>query len=204
MELEKLKKKLEVYMDDRSKTDQTKSAANELIKSALKQYIESLVQSDMPNETLKEHILMLCQEEAGLIPADLHKWIFEQIDSLQLSSKLQRTLTLKSSPNIPAQRRKPVKLFCKDTIYHAGLCCHAVTTCSSNTIFKFLSIHTHSFMESSLSLEDTGMDQYLIAKQGDTLYVAFQSLMSINLWIQKYKSFAAGKNFMHNNYVGID
>ncbi len=187
-------------MDDRSKTDQTKSAANELIKSALKQYIESLVQSDMPNEKLKEHMQTLCQEEAGLIPADLHKWIFEQIDSLHLSSKLQRTLTHKSSPSSPAQKRKPVKLFSKDTVYHAGLCCHAVTTCTSTTIVKFLSIHTHSFMESSLSLEDTGMDQYLIAKQGDTLYVAFQSLISINLWIQKYKSFAAGENFKQCHY----
>ena len=190
---------MEVYVADRESPEKRKSA-DDFIKSAIKQYIEGLLERGKTHKASKEHFQALFRGEPDIFPAEFLKWIFEELEDLQLSSKLRRTISLGSGSPRPAQSHKSPKLFCKDTLYHSGLCCRAVTTCTSTNLSQFLSTNGHTLVECSLTSKETGLDQFLISTQGNnTLYVAFRSVVDIQHWLLTYKSFATGKHVQNAN-----
>ena len=86
-------------------------------------------------------------------------------------------------------------LFSKDTVYHAGICSFAVSTCDAGNYQSFFKkkdlVPGHSFQAVSISWSK--QDRYLIARQGDsTYYFAFQSEPHLLEWAKKFTSFDEG------------
>ncbi len=86
-------------------------------------------------------------------------------------------------------------LFCKDTVYHAGICSLAVSTSDAGNLLGFFKdkekVPGHSFKEVSISRSK--QDRYLVARQGEsTFYFAFQSEPKLSEWAKQFKSFYEG------------
>ena len=122
--------------------------------------------------------------------------------ALQLAAK---EYTKKSSENPDAIHINPsispasaiVKpLFCKDTIHHASVCCHAVSKCNAGDYQKFFKTkelvpgHAFKFVSFSRSKEET----FLIAqKKGEsTYYFAFKGRPNLSDWPKGFKCFSEG------------
>jgi hypothetical protein len=86
---------------------------------------------------------------------------------------------------VKEEQRAP-SLFSKDTLYHAGLCCEAINdTHPSNPLSFFRNKKpNHSITEVSFSQSRDGITPYLIAKQKDVIYVAFQGTPRIADWMK--------------------
>ena len=93
-------------------------------------------------------------------------------------------------------------LFCKDTVYHASLCCQAVSSYTAGDYQQFFKnkelVPGHLFDAISISRprhdRSSLREQYLIAKQGDsTYYIAFQSETDLREWPKKCASFIQGQ-----------
>jgi len=101
-------------------------------------------------------------------------------------------------PQLSGSSNKEVTLpplFCKETLYHASLCCYTVCTCDANTYKDFfnkdLPNHNLEEVSRSLSRDREQVDRYLIARQGKTYYVAFQSEPLLVQWLN-FTSFQEG------------
>ena len=95
-------------------------------------------------------------------------------------------------------------LFCKDTVYHAGICSLAVTSSTAGDYQKFFKdrekVPGHTFQE--ISISRSKQDRYLIARQGDsTYYFAFQSEPRLLEWPKQFKSFYEGTLLVVNSYI---
>ena len=87
-------------------------------------------------------------------------------------------------------------LFCKDTVYHAGVCCQAVCDCSAGDYQKFFNnkelVPGHAFK--AVSFSRSKKETFLIAQQGEsTYYFAFKGRPCLSDWTKGCKSFSEGK-----------
>ena len=94
-------------------------------------------------------------------------------------------------------------LFCKDTVYHASLCCHAVSTYNAGNYQKFFKnrelVPGHSF--NAVSFSRSKEENFLIAQKGEsTVYFAFQGKLSLSDWARDYTSFNEG-TYIGNVYI---
>ena len=128
---------------------------------------------------------------------DLDKWARDQISEidtqLSVSTSTESVITSEHTPNQTPQATDP--LFSKDTLYHASLCCQVVSTSTAGDFRERMQqMSGHMIEEASMSISETkeNVDRYLIAKQKNTVYVAFQSEPTLSMWMQKYGSFSAG------------
>ena len=89
----------------------------------------------------------------------------------------------------------PPSLFSKDILYHAGLCCEGINLATKpanpQSFFRNKKPH-HSLTEVSFSQSRDNITPYLIAKQGDVVYVAFQGTSSVSTWLKSAPSFSEG------------
>jgi hypothetical protein len=124
------------------------------------------------------------------VPADLTDWAKEQVE------EECKRMTKKSEDPKPTSAPAPCEtpLFNKDTLYHASLCCQAVGN-KKVQYKKFLNEQGHTLKEVSMSSED--QNNVLIAKQGNTVYFAFESEPSLSKW-RKYESFSKGEYYTDN------
>ena len=154
-------------------------------------------QSGTPAEDVKEKLCELCQKKY-LITEAVYQWslkkireIFTQEDDLSLGS------TELISP-ADSQRTEP--LFSKDTIYHATICCQALTYCTAGDYQRFFKdtqrVPGHSLQAVSISRptpDGKQHERYLIAKQGEAkYYIAFESQPVLSQWPKKYHSLIEG------------
>lgn len=122
------------------------------------------------------------------VPAQLREWAIEVVDIMCKSVE-----ELVPSCRVAIEDKKP--LMTKDTLYHAGVCCQAVSTCTAATFKKFFVGVAHGLDEVSMSIsqDKANVDRYIIAKQGDIVYMAFQSEPTLSKWIRgPYGSFENG------------
>ena len=101
---------------------------------------------------------------------------------------------LKTEESVLLERTEP--LFCKDSVYHAGVCSLAVSNYDAGNYLGLFKdrrkVPGHSFREVSISRSK--QDRYLIARQGDsTFYFAFQSEPRLSEWSKQFKSFYEGR-----------
>ena len=162
----------------------------EWIEKAVYHYIEMSIEAGSTDETLNDQVQSLCDKEL-LISSEIYKWALQQIINIsnQKSSGARRMdlATLR----IPV-KATPISL-CPETLYHASLCSYAVNSCSKTSeVHGFLRQNGHKLQEASLSPQTEAMDQYLIAKNGSTIYVAFQSKSTLTQWKKKHCSFEEG------------
>lgn len=186
---------METYKTALARPEADEDALIKCIKVAIQSYIEAELKTSTKTDALKEQIRSLCHKEF-VIPSTIHEWSLQTVETTNMKFKTQ----------VPAIRQAQLQLeeptqplFCKDTLYHASLCCEAV---SMHNIANFKNVfHTsgHHLDEISMSISEgrENVDQYLIAcsKQTKTLYIAFRSEGTLSGWMNKYSSFEEGQLF---------
>ena len=91
------------------------------------------------------------------------------------------------------QSIKSQPIFCKENIYHACLCCEAVSKYSHSNIREFFEdkLKPHKIEEVSMSLSD----HYLIAKSQNTFIIAFTGEKSFTSWFETWEKQQCGYRF---------
>ncbi len=162
-----------------------------LLQEAVQDFIENSSRSGASRKTIEADLRDLYSRDL-LVSSELYQWALGEVES--------SVPTTNVAANIPASTDETecsvTPLFCKDTLYHASLCCYAVSTRDAATYQGFFSkdYPTHLLEEISLSRSDReDVDRYLIARQGSTYYVAFQSEPQLSKWPELFTSFQEGK-----------
>ena len=114
----------------------------------------------------------------------------------QVANEYNLNLLFHSAELTPPAKSKP--FFPKDTIYHASICCQALTCCTADDYQQYFKdkVPGHSFQAVSISRptpDGKQHERYLIAKQGESkYYIAFESQPVLSQWPKKYHSFIKG------------
>ena len=157
-------------------------AAVECIKDKIQQYIEKALKSGIEEAQIEADMESLRTQL--VIPTMLWQWTSEEL--AEAKERLTKEMGTISLPAAPVKPTVPeASLFCKDTLYHASLCCGAVNLpnlVNVHTYFESKKPH-HSFSEVSISQSRDNITPYLLAKQKDVLYVAFQSTPLLSEWM---------------------
>ena len=160
-----------------------------LIKETVQEFIEMSLRAGASENEVKKVLSELYSSDL-LLSEDIYEWALSEVSTAAQAVCLEQTST--TSEKLPP-------LFCKETIYHASLCCYAVSTCDANTYQKFFNedFPNHSLEEASLSRSQDReqVDRYLIARHDKTYYVAFQSEPLLAQWL-KFTSFQEGMCIM--------
>lgn len=91
--------------------------------------------------------------------------------------------------------QQPPSLFSPDTLYHASLCSLAISEYrDEESIHRFFGESHHKLCEVSVCQENSSekLDRYLIARNGDIIYIAFRSEAKLSQWLKKYNTFQIG------------
>lgn len=142
----------------------------------MQQFIEKSLEAGLPVDKIKSEIHALCYKEM-VIPSILLEWVNDEFEERSLK---HAEMNSHSKENACAMAKPHINehlLFNKDTLYHAGLCCQAISSCSREhdiKVFFQTGSPMHSLQEISFSTS-SNIKPYLIAKQGTKIYIAFQS-----------------------------
>ena len=162
------------------------------IKTAIESHIETELIAGMSTDTLKEQMRSLCHKDF-VVPSAIQDWALQEVDiiNMKLAPVPGHSLVQTPQPEEPTQ-----PLFSKDTLYHASLCCEAVSMHNAANFKMFFQRSAHHLDEVSMSISEgrESVDQYLIAsfQKTKTLYVAFQSQGTLSRWKSTYNSFEEG------------
>ena len=159
-----------------------------LIKETVQHYIGISLRCGASADDVKKVLITMYSTDA-LVSGKVYEWASGEVSvTTQAICLLQLFGSSNKEVTIPP-------LFCKETLYHASLCCHAVCTCDANTYKDFFNkdLPNHNLEEVSLSLsrDQEQVNRYLIARQGKTYYVAFQSEPLLVQWLN-FTSFQEG------------
>ena len=158
-----------------------RSAVN-VIKDRVRQYMDKALQSGITLNKIENGLKCLCDQV--IIPTILWPWVQQEIaEAKENASKESSAMPLMPTVIKPPTPESP--LFCKDTLYHASLCCVAVSEKNRANIHTFFQSKypQHNFTEVSFSQSSEKIAPYLIAMEEDILYVAFQGRQFINQWV---------------------
>lgn len=207
MEYEKLKSQLEMFQstaqqaNDKVLQDQTMDCSRRLIQ----QYIKNGLHSGIEAGQIKSDMEKLCRFHF-VIPQHWLQWVIKDVDDI--SDKLTQELQKVSKP-IAQQKHHVPSLFSKETLYHASICCEAINDVSHSNPLSFFQTKNphHSLSEVSFSQNRDGITPYLIARQNDVLYVAFQGTQEVSKWLKHSSSFNEGNyqptHFSCGFYTGL-
>ena len=171
-----------------NKVSQQTESKTTLIKETMQHYIGISLRAGASADNVK----MVLKEIYGsdvLVSDEVYEWALSEVNVTA-----QAVCLPQSSSSADKEETLP-PLFCKETLYHASLCCYAVCTRDANTYKDFFNkdFPNHTFEEVSLSLsrDREQVDRYLIARHGKTYYVAFQSEPLLAHW-SNFTSFQEG------------
>ena len=164
-------------------------AQNSAITDFITRSIESGVSLDDINEQLKK-----CYSQELLISEE----VFTQAQQLAAEEFTKRRSASSSAVLITPSESKPAivePLFCKDTIYHAGVCCQAVSMYKAGDYQKFFKnkelVPGHGFK--AVSFSRLKEETFLIAQKGEsTYYFAFKGRLNLSDWTKGFKCFSEG------------
>ena len=193
--LVKLKLTLEGLKNSECDHEAERKSIEEALKIAIRNFISKSQKSGSSLDHVKAHLLQLHKEECLITDPSLFNWAEQYTADLYKQSLQEDEL---SSLNVPSSPNKKSPLFSKEVVYHASLCCRAVTTCDAGNYQKFFKDRTkvpgHSF--SYVSISRSKQDRFLIAsKEGEEsiYYFAFQGELSLEQWPKRFRSFKDGK-----------
>ena len=171
-----------------------------VVQEALDEYISTSLHLTVPLQNVQAQLQKLYQEES-LISKDLCKQAEEMAAKVFAQSAEECGEIVASKDKFPSSS---MPLFCKDTVYHAGTCSLAVTSCTAGDYQKLFKdrekVPGHTFQE--ISISRSKQDRYLIARQdGSTYYFAFQSEPSLLEWPKQFKSFYEGTSLVVRSYI---
>ena len=143
-----------------------------MVKLAVNEYLTKSQDSQSTLQHVREVLQELHERECLIVEPAIYMW------ALQLASQVVVQPPVMESPVSSSHDSNGfgVPLFCKDTVYHASICSHAVNQSDAGDYLKFFKTKYpgHSFQ--AVSISRSKQDRYLIARQGDsTYYFAFQS-----------------------------
>ena len=164
----------------------------EVAEQFLTKFVTDSVNSGIQLEVVTSHLQKLYTDFRACISDQVYK------RSQELAIKMQaESLQVKGS-SLALVAKAP--LFCKDTVYHAGLCSRLVSDPAFGTgnYLKFfkdrLLVPGHSFKAVSISRSKS--DRYVIARKDEsTFYFAFQSELQLSEWGKNFNCFYEGKCF---------
>ena len=175
--------------------------ADKFVEYDVSEYIKGRLQNKIEKKIIAEELRSLCYDEF-LIPEELSLWCENRLEELYkdfqkaipLASERESSNCFRITEPTPPEPLSPAEL--KNIIYHCGLCCQMVNSCTSKDYESFLSKaenQNNMFSEVSMSiLRDRSTERYIIAKQKDAVYLAFLSEPYICDWMKKYPSFDKG------------
>ena len=164
-----------------------------MIKAVVREYITESQQSGSTKEHIEGHLQELHRRDF-LLSEFMYEWARQLVTEVFVEAAVDES---SFEPISPSESREP--LFCKDTVYHASVCCHAINECDAGNYQKFFKtkekVPGHSLQEVSISRSK--QDRYLIARQGEsTFYFAFQSEPDLLKWPKLFKSFNEGEKYL--------
>ena len=199
-ELECLKNQLEAFKLTSQMPDPP-GGLNTVIERTLQNYIETSLEASLAPDTIQEQL----NELDSLLDSDMLAWALLELNNTVKRQAPPDAEGKEIAAPIVQEIVSPVKAgappLSHSILYHASLVCQAVNTCvSTRSVQEFLKQKNHELHEASLSqpLHDDDIDRYLIAKNGNTIYVAFRSKASLKSWQKQYKSFEEGKINIHD------
>lgn len=202
---------LEFFNRRLSQSDENLDEKYTLIKEGITLFVRSSLESGNTYESIREILSSLCTVDM-LIPSKLNDWCFDELDKLskKRSSETINADLASSVDNAATQTTVP-ELFSKDNIHHAILLCTVVAQYDSKNYLSYFRKNKHAFDEVSMSIKDTeyneNIEEYIIARKKNTLFVAFNGEPSLSSWQGKYSSLEEGMykyklqwTISYNNY----
>ena len=195
-EFQQMKEDLGLYTRQRSKGVGNSDDIDKLIQSLITVTVENAFKSGEGLDSVRSQMHALSYTTFS-IPPHLGAWAIQEVEdvykklyiaeSSSTQESAEESLSTSSKPTL----HSPENLL----LYHSSLCCLAVNSCTTATFEDFLGAHTHMLTEAKLSISQdrVNVDRYLIAEQGSTVYVAFQSEPDLSQWLASpYSSFEEG------------
>ena len=167
-----------------SRGENCDESKNILVKGIVGDFIEKCSQSKVSQDDVRKGLAKIYGNEL-LLSKEVYESALEKIAVAPQPS-------LNSSPDSSEEEQvTELPLFCEDAVYHASLCCLAVSTKDATNFKGFFDrdFPNHHFEEASLSQSH---DRYLITKKGNTYFIAFRSEPSFSEWPKLFKSFEHG------------
>ena len=169
--------------------DEDEHLKSRYIKKALSDFIKTTTQSRISPDSVRKVLAKMYGSDL-LVDNGIYEWALKEVASTEKESSKPAVEVL----DIPEDKLPP--LFCEDTVYHACLCSYATSTRTAANYRDFFNkdFPQHSLEEASLSRsqDKEDVDRYLIARQGKTFYVTFQSEPFLSEWMKKFSSFEEG------------
>ena len=188
--LQTLMKELEMFKALTQRADSPSAdSINDCVKGSIRHYIDASIEEEASVKTLKLELSMIHNNEV-LISRELFEWALKELQqqpSKQVSAP--STSIAETKPKVP-------HLYGPSALYHASLCCYAVTSVSNEEeAHRFFNEARHKLDQVSICKENSPekLDRYLIARNGSIIYVAFQSEAKLSEWPTKYSTFEEGK-----------
>lgn len=162
-----------------------------LMKDKIRQYIKKAEKAGIEMSHIEEDLDSLRTEL--IIPTTLWSWTKEEV--AEAKQRLTKEMSAVSQQSTIVQPTIPkASLFSKEILYHASLCCAAVNTATPMNAHSYFRDKNpcHEFTEVSFSQNKDNIAPYLIARNCNVLYVAFQSTPSLSKWTDTATSFDEG------------
>ena len=181
----------------------SKEHIQDLVKRSLRHYFEVSSADEIPTDTLKTELSDIYHREM-LLSRDMIEWANNELK--QYSAKAVPPSTSKATAVAEILPKQSPSIYSPNTLYHASLCCSALVACRDEAdAHRFFAGARHRLSQVSFCAEDPSenLDQYLIARNGDVIYVAFRSEAHLSEWLKKYNTFDEGI-FTCNCRLSID
>lgn len=166
-------------------------SAIDLMKDTIRQYIKKAEKAGIEMSQIEKDMDSLRTEL--IIPTMLWSWTKEEV--AEAKQRLTKEMSAVSQQSTIVQPTVPkASLFSKEILYHASLCCAAVNTATPMNVQSYFRDKNpcHEFTEVSFSQNKDNIAPYLIARNCNVLYVAFQSIPSLSKWTDTATSFDEG------------
>lgn len=164
------------------------------VQYAIQQAIEKALKAGNGENVIRNQLWILCHKDFD-VPTNLRDWAMQEVEEICKRTVVSMNQILNAPKSLPDEKPVESPLFSKDTLYHASLCCHTVSVCTAGNYEVFLNSKSHLLEEASMSISQCkeNVDRYIIARCGNTIFVAFQGEPSLSNWMgNSYTSFING------------
>lgn len=188
-----LKNELDFYNKRLAIQTITPESYYQCVQYTIQQAIEKAFKAGVGEEAIRNQMWIMCYKDFK-VPTNLRGWAIQEIEEISKRTAISVNPMLPTPVALPDEKVEP-PLFSKDTLYHASLCCHSVSVCTAGNFEAFLNSKSHLLEEASMSISQNkqNVDRYIIAKRGNTIFVAFQSEPTLSSWMDSpYTSFDDG------------
>ncbi len=192
--VEELTKNLEMFkgLAQRSDSPNDESIDN-CRKIAIQRYIDASIDENASIGTLKSELSTIHKGEV-LISREVFNWAVKEA---QQQFTKQEDSAIRSMAIVETKPTEPPSLYDSNILNHASLCCCAVTLSRNEVEVHryFGGDATNKLTQVSVCAENSSeeLDRYLIARNGNVIYVAFLSEAKLSEWSKKYNTFEEGK-----------